>query len=400
MWILGANPAPLFPLKNSSNASGVDPPLNLSDDLEVVFEKKEDRLPFAVGRSAKGCDIFSGQWVRDEESRPFYEESECPYILPQQTCLAHGRPDKDYLYWKWQPNSCSLPSFNASLMLEALRGKRMMFAGDSHSRSHYYSIVCLLQKFIPENAKSIEKAGQTIIFTAKEYNAKIEFYYAPLLLESNADNPEKHTVHGRIVRKGSINVNGQHWRGADILVLQSYIWWVVDEYFKILEGSFEDKVKNIIDVPSDDAYRMALESMLEWVEENMDPSKTRVFFTGISPNHRRNDLWGGDQKGNCYNETTLIEDPNYDVPSLFKRKLQIIDEVLNKPNVQITLLNITRLSNYRKDGHTSIYKKQLGAALTAEQLANPVSYADCIQWCLPGVQDTWSEVLFTKLFYP
>nr|GMD57666.1 protein trichome birefringence-like 33 [Ipomoea batatas] len=400
MWILGANPAPLFPLKNSSNASGVDPPLNLSDDLEVVFEKKEDRLPFAVGRSAKGCDIFSGQWVRDEESRPLYKESECPYILPQQTCLAHGRPDKDYLYWKWQPNSCSLPSFNASLMLEALRGKRMMFAGDSHSRSHYYSIVCLLQKFIPENAKSIETAGQTIIFTAKEYNAKIEFYYAPLLLESNADNPEKHTVHGRIVRKGSINVNGQHWRGADILVLQSYIWWVVDEYFKILEGSFEDKVKNIIDVPSDDAYRMALESMLEWVDENMDPSKTRVFFTGISPNHRRNDLWGGDQKGNCYNETTLIEDSNYDVPSSLKIKLQIIDEVLSKPNVQITLLNITRLSNYRKDGHTSIYKKQLGAALTAEQLAHPVSYADCIQWCLPGVQDTWSELLFTKLFYP
>nr|GMD50926.1 protein trichome birefringence-like 33 [Ipomoea batatas] len=352
-------------------------------------QKTEDKLAFAIGRSENGCDIFSGQWVRDEESHPLYKESECPYLQSQQTCLAHGRPDRDYLYWKWKPHGCSIP-----------RGKRMMFAGDSLSRGHYGSMVCLLQKFIPDiNAKSIEDAGQRTIFTAKEYNATIEYYWSPLLLESNADNPWKHRVEERIARKDSINEHGQHWRGVDILVFHTYLWWYRDEYFKILEGSFEDKVKKIIDVPSDDAYRMALESMLKWVEENMDPTKTRVFFTSISPTHGRNVLWGGDKKGNCYNETTLIKNLNYDIPRPLKRTMRVIDEVLSKSNVQITFLNITRLSNYRKDGHLSIYKKQW-TPLTTEQLANPVSYSDCIHWCLPGVQDTWNELLFTKLFYP
>ncbi|XP_019158178.1 PREDICTED: protein trichome birefringence-like 33 [Ipomoea nil] len=365
----------------------------------LLVMKTEDRLAFAIGRIENGCDIFSGQWVRDEESHPLYKESECPYLLPQQTCLAHGRPDRDYLHWKWQPHGCSIPRFNGTMMLEALRGKRMMFVGDSLSRGHYGSMVCLLQKFIPDNAKSIEDAGQRTIFTAKEYNATIEFYWCPLLLESNADNPWKHRVEERIARKDSINKHGQHWRGVDILVFHTYLWWYKDEYFKILEGSFEDKVKKIIDVRSDDAYRMALESMLKWVEENMDPAKTRTFFTSISPTHGRNVLWGGDKKGNCYNESTLVENLNYDVPRPLKKTMRVIDEALSNSNVQITFLNITRLSNYRKDGHLSIYKKQW-TPLTAEQLANPVSYSDCIHWCLPGVQDTWNELLFTKLFYP
>ncbi|CAK9160625.1 unnamed protein product [Ilex paraguariensis] len=39
-------------------------------------------------------------------------------------------------------------------------------------------------------------------------------------------------------------------------------------------------------------------------------------------------------------------------------------------------------------------------SIDPEQIANPVSYADCVHWCLPGLQDTWNELLFAKLFYP
>lgn len=77
----------------------------------VLEQKNEDRVPFAIGRSEKGCNIFSGQWVRDNESQPLYKESECPYLQSQQTCLANGRPDRDYLYWKWQPHGCSVPRY-------------------------------------------------------------------------------------------------------------------------------------------------------------------------------------------------------------------------------------------------------------------------------------------------
>lgn len=67
-----------------------------------------------------------------------------------------------------------LYSFNATLMLETLRGKRMMFVGDSLNRGQYISMVCLLHRLIPENAKSMETFNSLTVFTAKVtfiYNA-------------------------------------------------------------------------------------------------------------------------------------------------------------------------------------------------------------------------------------
>lgn len=78
----------------------------------MVEKKAEEAAPapaFAVGKTEKGCDVFSGRWVWDEVRRPLYEEWECPYIQPQLTCQKHGRPDKDYQHWRWQPHRCSLP---------------------------------------------------------------------------------------------------------------------------------------------------------------------------------------------------------------------------------------------------------------------------------------------------
>ncbi|XP_060974493.1 protein trichome birefringence-like 3 [Cannabis sativa] len=53
----------------------------------------------------------SGRWVYDE-SRPLYEESDCPYIQPQLTRLEHGRPETNYQHRRWQPNGCDLPKLS------------------------------------------------------------------------------------------------------------------------------------------------------------------------------------------------------------------------------------------------------------------------------------------------
>ncbi|GKU92181.1 hypothetical protein SLEP1_g5944 [Rubroshorea leprosula] len=375
--------------------------LELGIDRPLRTEKKRGKLPFAIGKTEEGCDIFSGRWVRDELNRPFYEESECPYIQPQLTCQEHGRPDKDYQHWRWQPHGCSLPEFNATLMLETLRGKRMMFVGDSLNRGQYVSMICLLHRLIPEHAKSMEtfNSDSLTIFTAKEYNATIEFYWAPFLLESNADNAIVHRISDRVVKKGSINKHGKHWKGVDIMVFNSYLWWMTGLKMKILKGSFDDEDKEIVEVSTEDAYRMAMRSMLRWARKNMNPKKTRVFFTSMSPTHGKSIDWGGEEGKNCYNETTLIEDPTYWGSDSRKGVMKVIGEVFSQSKFPITFLNITQLSSYRKDAHTSIYKKQWNP-LTEEQLANPASYADCVHWCLPGLQDTWNELLFTKLFYP
>jgi len=158
-------------------------------------------------------------------------------------------------------------------------------------------------------------------------------------------------------------------------------------------------MKNITLMETEDAYRMALRRMVKWVEKNMDPHNTRVFFTTMSPSHERSKEWGGEAEGNCYNQTRPIEDPSYWGTSSSKSIMTVIREVFDRAKLPITALNITQLSEYRSDAHTQIYKKQW-SPLTAEQIAHPKSYADCVHWCLPGLQDTWNELLYTKLFFP
>ncbi|CAN6852185.1 unnamed protein product, partial [Brassica oleracea] len=58
-----------------------------------------------------------GRWVRDEMG-PLYSGSSCGTIKDGQNCLRHGRPDSGYLYWKWKPNQCDIPRFDANRFLD------------------------------------------------------------------------------------------------------------------------------------------------------------------------------------------------------------------------------------------------------------------------------------------
>lgn len=55
--------------------------------------------------------------------------------------------------------------------------------------------------------------------------------------------------------------------------------------------------------------------------------------------------------------------------------------------VKVKLLNITTMAAQRNDGHPSLY--YLGSAGPA-----PVHRQDCSHWCLPGVPDSWNELLY------
>lgn len=108
----------------------------------LLFVHLLDLAEMAI-TNAEECDLFTGDWI-PHPSGPIYTNESCPFIESHQNCMKNGRPDTGYLYWRWSPRSCKLPQFNAERFLELMRNKSWALIGDSISRNHMQSVLCML----------------------------------------------------------------------------------------------------------------------------------------------------------------------------------------------------------------------------------------------------------------
>ncbi|CAN6197841.1 unnamed protein product [Urochloa humidicola] len=371
--------------------------------VEAGLQEPAMRGTTEAEETGEECNWSRGQWVYDNVSRPLYSGLNCSFILGEVACDKYDRKDVLYQHWRWQPHGCDLPRFDAIRLLEKLRNKRLVFVGDSVNRNQWVSLVCMVEASIPDDRLKMRIFnGSLISFKALEYNATIDFYWSPLLVESNGDNPIIHRVEYRIIRADRIEEHASVWRDADIIVFNSYLWWRKqndDMKMKVMYGSFEDGDARIDEMEMIDGFEIALKKLTEWLGENIDKNKTRIFFAGSSPTHIRGSKWGGDDNRKCLGETEPIYKVGYaatDYSLMAKAKSYF--QTLEPKGIHIQILNITELSDSRKDGHPSVFRKQF-VTLTKEQIANPASYADCTHWCLPGVPDVWNEFLYGYLMY-
>jgi hypothetical protein len=96
--------------------------------------------------------------------------------------------------------------------------------------------------------------------------------------------------------------------------------------------------------------------------------------------------------GGCDKESKPITNDQY--LSTYPPKMSILEDVIHKMKTPVVYLNITRMADYRKDAHPSIYRKQ---NLTDEERRSPERFQDCSHWCLPGVPDSWNELVYAQL---
>ncbi|CAH8265172.1 unnamed protein product [Arabidopsis lyrata] len=361
---------------------------------------QRDSVPDLSGDSSKECNLFEGKWVFDNESYPLYKEEDCKFMSDQLACEKFGRKDLSYKFWRWQPHTCDLPRFNGTKLLERLRNKRMVYVGDSLNRGQWVSMVCMVSSVItnPKAMYMHNNGSNLITFKALEYNATIDYYWAPLLVESNSDDPTNHRFPDRIVRIQSIEKHARHWTNSDIIVFNSYLWWRMP-HIKSLWGSFEKLDGIYKEVEMVRVYEMALQTLSQWLEVHVNPNLTKLFFMSMSPTHERGEEWGGKLDQNCYGETSLIDKEGYTGKGSDPKMMRVLENVLDglkNRGLHMQMINITQLSEYRKEGHPSIYRKQWGT-VKENELSNPSSNADCIHWCLPGVPDVWNELLYAYI---
>ncbi|KAJ6379372.1 hypothetical protein OIU76_016074 [Salix suchowensis] len=130
------------------------------------------------------------------------------------------------------------------------------------------------------------------------------------------------------------------------------------------------------------AFYKGLTTWARWVNRYVDPSRTKVFFQDISPTHYEGRDWMEPSK-TCASETRPFFGASY--PAGPPLEWVVVSKVLSRIKKPVYVLDVTLLSQYRKDAHPSHYSGNHGGN-------------DCSHWCLPGLPDTWNQLLYAALF--
>ncbi|KAE8660294.1 Protein trichome birefringence-like 5 [Hibiscus syriacus] len=263
-----------------------------------------------------------------------------------------------------------------------------MLVGDSMNRNQFESILCLLHEGLTNKSKMCEARGNKVSkgrgyfsFKIEDYDSTVEFVRSHFLVRQGA----------RTLSIDLIDKSSRKWKRADILI---FILATGGFMGRPPEGTMNYYKEGGYLYPKFDAieaYRRALKTWAKWIDDNIKPSKQLVFFRGYSSAHFRGGDW--DSGGTFNGEIEPILKGGAFIET-YPPKMKIVEEVIRDMKVPVVLLNITRLTNFRKDGHPSIYRK---GAMEGKKVSG--RHQDCSHWCLPGVPDAWNELIYATLFF-
>ncbi|KAG0599126.1 hypothetical protein M758_12G130100 [Ceratodon purpureus] len=346
--------------------------------------------PARDNENSELCNYTIGKWVLDK-TRPLYSGHECPlWLSPDFACRRHNHPDKKMDRYRWQPEGCDLPTFNASAALETLRNKVIAFVGDSLGRQQYQSLLCMLTR--GKNTTTLTNVGSKFNFYTPR-GARKPTGYAHRFDATNTTIVFKWTVTlARVQPLNDTNVAlhldrpdkflHDHLHQLDILIINSGHHWnngkMKENHYQFYNhGKLLPASSPLSHVPV--AYNQTVHNVVNWLHKHMaahhEPNQV-IYYRSLSPRHFRNGDWN--TGGTC--DRIRFEDGKQ-VQEGMRVDVNAESAVAG---TRVRLLNVTSLSFERGETHVSKYGGGKGGQ-------------DCLHWCLPGVPDTWNEIMLAEL---
>ncbi|RDX80276.1 Protein ALTERED XYLOGLUCAN 4, partial [Mucuna pruriens] len=376
------------------------PETELSHSLTSSFSSLSPPPPSEEEKAgdATPCDYFNGKWVRDKRG-PLYNGTTCGTIKENQNCVAHGRPDTGYLYWRWKPSECRLPRFDPRAFLNLVNNKHLAFVGDSMARNQLESLLCLLTTSSSSTLVYNNDNNKFRRWHFPSHNATVSVYWSPFLVkgvEKSNNGPDHNELY--------LDRLDERWGGdmgqMDLIVLSIGHWFlhpaVYYEAGSVL-GCHYCPALNHTEIGFYDVLRKALRTALDGIVNRRGGHGVGVIVTTFSPAHFEGE-W--DKAGACPKTRPYRkEEKQLEGMDAEMRKIEVEEVEAAKLKAKeiggfrLEALDVTKLALLRPDGHPGPYMYPFPFANGAQERVQN----DCVHWCLPGPIDTWNEIFLEIL---
>ncbi|XP_052192162.1 protein trichome birefringence-like 23 isoform X2 [Diospyros lotus] len=345
------------------------------------------------------CDLFTGHWIPNP-SGPFYSNESCREIEAHQNCMTNGRPDSGYLYWRWKPRDCELPKFDAGKFLRLMRNKSWAFIGDSIQRNHVQSLLCTLSQV--EQAIDVyhDEYYRSRKWHFPSHNFTLSVIWTPFLIKAaifeDINGVSSADIQLHLDKLDSLWT--KQYKNFDYMIIAGGKWFLKTAIYyenEAIKGCHSCQGKNLKELGFEYAYRKGLQLIYNFITSSKH--KAYVFFRTATPDHFENGEWFS---GGYCNRSAPFKEGEIDISSLDAAMRNIELEEFEKAasmaaekGVSLKLLDTTRLSLLRPDGHPGVYRQFQPFAKDK----NAKVQNDCLHWCLPGPIDSWNDLMMKML---
>ncbi|GMJ03868.1 mannan O-acetyltransferase 1, TRICHOME BIREFRINGENCE-LIKE 23 [Hibiscus trionum] len=366
---------------------------DLKPPVPLVMPENEDQLPLDI--ILEKCDLFTGDWIPNP-SGPTYTNESCPLIEGHQNCMRNGRPDSGYLHWKWKPRDCQLPRFDAKRFLELMRNKAWALIGDSISRNHVQSLLCMLSTV--EQAVEVyhDEDYKSKRWHFKSYNFTVSNIWSPFLVKAAIfeDNNGVSTAEVQLHLDKLDKTWTDLYPSLDYMIISTGKWFLKAAIYHENDTEVGCHIcpgKNLTELGFVYAYNKTLHYVMDFIANSKH--KGLIFFRTSTPDHFENGEW---HNGGTCPKTTPTKEGEIEIKDLNRILRNVELEEFEKAaakaaknEVNLKLLDFTNFLLMRPDGHPGPYRQfQPFAENKTAAVQN-----DCLHWCLPGPIDFWNDVI-------